>query len=414
MYILVLKPSIVTRFALQMPPMTIISPHDLIGRTFLMNPQEDGQIYRARIVEAVEEHQNQVEEQKDRIKFVCSVNDEQYEEIMSYNDIISHIEKDEEDTTVWKFRRITAHEGPITKTHPHWNGSAYNVMAEWENGEIMSEPLGIIAADDPVTCAIYARENELLEDPGWKRFKGIAKQQKKMFQMANQAKLRSFRTAPKYMYGFEVPRDYDQAKRLDTRNGNKRWQESTSLEMQQLDEYDVFQNLGKDGDPGPGFKKIRVHLIYAVKYDGRHKARLVADGHLTDVPVDSVYSGVVSLRGLRMLIFLAELNGLNTWATDIGNAYLEAKTSELVYIIAGPEFGDLEGHVLIIYKALYGLRSSGLRWHEKFAAVMRAIGFIPCKMEPNIWLGQNGNIYEYVAVYVDDLAFAMKDPEELV
>jgi hypothetical protein len=175
------------------PPMATISPHDLIGRTFLMNPQEDGQIYRARIVEAVKEHQNQVEERSDRIRFVCSVNDEQYEEIMSYNDIISHIQKDEDNTTVWKFRRITAHEGPIsTKTHPHWNGSAYNVMVKWENGEITPEPLGIIAANDPVSCAIYVRENELLKEPEWKRFKGIAKRQKKMFRMANQAKATTF------------------------------------------------------------------------------------------------------------------------------------------------------------------------------------------------------------------------------
>jgi hypothetical protein len=84
-------------------------------------------------------------------------------------------------------------------------------MVEWENGEITSEPLAIIAADDPVTCAIYARENDLLDQPGWKRFKGIAKRQKKLFRMANQAKLRSFRTAPKYMYGFEVPQNYAQA-----------------------------------------------------------------------------------------------------------------------------------------------------------------------------------------------------------
>ena len=90
------------------------------------------------------------------------------------------------------------------------------------------------------------------------------------------------------------------------------------------------------------------------------------DGHLTEVPLDSVYSGVVSLRGLRMLVFLAELNGLETWATDIGNAYVEAETKERVYIIAGAEFGDLEGHTLVIFKALYGLRSSGLRWHERF------------------------------------------------
>jgi hypothetical protein len=34
----------------------------------------------------------------------------------------------------------------------------------------------------------------------------------------------------------------------------------------------------------------------------------------------SVYSGVVSLWGLRMVAFLLELNGLDLWATDIGNA----------------------------------------------------------------------------------------------
>ena len=36
-------------------------------------------------------------------------------------------------------------------------------MIEWETGEITSEPLKIIAADDPVTCAIYSKNNNLLE-----------------------------------------------------------------------------------------------------------------------------------------------------------------------------------------------------------------------------------------------------------
>jgi hypothetical protein len=82
---------------------------------------------------------------------------------------------------------------------------------------------------------------------------------------------------------------------------------------------------------------------------------LVADGHLTDIPLDSVYSGVVSIQGFRLVLFLAELNKLELWATDIGNAYLEAYTSEKVYIIGGPEFGELDGHILVISKALYGL-----------------------------------------------------------
>jgi hypothetical protein len=314
--------------------------------------------------------------------------------------------------TVWKFRRITAQKGTINQLHKNWKGSKFNVMVEWENGEITAEPLAMIADDNPVTCAIYARENDLLETEGWKRFNWIAKRQKKMFRMANQAKLRSFRTAPKYQYGFEIPRDYNRAIILDERNQTNNWVESTMLEMQQMDEYDTFIDLGKDGKPGPDFQKIRVHLIYAVKHDGRHKARLVADGHLTEVPIDSVYSGVVLLRGLRMLIFLSEPNGLQTWATDIGNAYLKAETSERVFIMARPEFGERQGRTLVIvFKALYGLRSSELRWHNKFFDVMRAEGFNPCKMEPDIWLRRNGDIYEYVAAYVVDLAFAMNVPD---
>ena len=52
---------------------------------------------------------------------------------------------------------------------------------------------------------------------------------------------------------------------------------------------------------------------------------------------------------------------------DIGNAFLEAKTKEKLYIVAGPEFEELAGHILVINKALYGLKSSGLRWSQKFS-----------------------------------------------
>jgi hypothetical protein len=45
---------------------------------------------------------------------------------------------------------------------------------EWENGKITKEPLAIIAADNPVTCAIYAKEKGLLDKEGWKCFKKIA------------------------------------------------------------------------------------------------------------------------------------------------------------------------------------------------------------------------------------------------
>ena len=58
-----------------------------------------------------------------------------------------------------------------------------------------------------------------------------------------------------------------------------------------------------------------------------------------------MYSGVVSLRGIRLIIFLAEINDLEVYQTDIGNAFLEAKTTEKVFVIAGGEFGELKDHV---------------------------------------------------------------------
>ncbi len=140
----------------------------------------------------------------------------------------------------------------------------------------------------------------------------------------------------------------------------------------------------------------------------------MADGHLTDIPIDSVHSGVVSLRGFRLVVFLAELNGLEPWATDISSAHLMAETKEKVCIIAGPEFGPLQGHLLLIHKALYGLKSSGLRWREKLADCLRDLGFQPCRAEPDVWMRPTPTCYEYVAVYVDDIAMALRDPQGFI
>ena len=51
-----------------------------------------------------------------------------------------------------------------------------------------------------------------------------------------------------------------------------------------------------------GYKKIRVHMVYDMKVTLQRKARLVADGQLTDTPIDSVYSSVVSLRGFKTVL----------------------------------------------------------------------------------------------------------------
>ena len=164
--------------------MPIIDPEDLVGHKFLKE-LEDGQQHRFHIVQAIKDHKHKVNNRPEHLKFKCSVNDDKYEEVLSYNDILAYIEKDADNPIVWKLKRIVSHQGPLNNKHRDYKGSTYNVRIEWEKGKITNEPLSVIAADDPVTCAIYACENNLLETPGWQHFKSIAKRQKKMFQMAN-------------------------------------------------------------------------------------------------------------------------------------------------------------------------------------------------------------------------------------
>ena len=189
----------------------LVNNEDLVGRTFLLKLDEEGFVQRATIVGLIDKHEHDATNKPEAIQFKVKVGEEGYEDVMAYNEILDRLEADQENPTVWKFKRIVSHQGPLTPNHPSYMGSSYNVTMEWENGEITPEPLNIIGADDPVACAIYARDNNLLDLPGWKRFKSIAKRQKKLLRMANQAKLRSFRTSPKYMYGFEIPKDYKHA-----------------------------------------------------------------------------------------------------------------------------------------------------------------------------------------------------------
>jgi hypothetical protein len=131
---------------------------------------------------------------------------------------------------------------------------------------------------------------------------------------------------------------------------------------------------------------------------------MVAGGHRTEMPVNSVYSGVVTLTaGVRTVTFLAEFNKLELWATDIGNAYLESYTKAKVAFIAGPEFGEHEGHTFIIVKALYGLRSSGARCHNRLYDALLGLGFQPSLADADIWMREQDDRYEYIACYVDDL-----------
>ena len=231
---------------------------NLLGRSFLLPPEDNGEHHMAKIID-IDDHGQPLED----IQFKLKINKDQAEEIMSYNQLMDYIQKgtdaEEDPDSLFKFRDIVAHQGPPESTDPDHKGSKSNVMVEWESGEVTYEPLALISKDDPITCAVYAKKHDLLDTTGWKHLKRYAKTSKRLIRAVKQSRIRQVRASARYQHGFQVPE-----------NSNTHWQDAMDLELTQIHEYKVFKDT--------------------VKHDGKLKARIVADGHLTKEPVVSLRS----------------------------------------------------------------------------------------------------------------------------
>lgn len=154
------------------------------------------------------------------------------------------------------------------------------------------------------------------------------------------------------------------------------WHDAIQKEMRKIKI--AFQFLDEEDEIAPGYNWIKCHLIFSVKMDLTRKARF-------NPPSELMYSSLVTRDSMHIAFLLAVLSDVNLLATDIGNAYLNAKSQEKVYSTAGPELGaELQGRNMIKIRALYGLKSSGATWRAHLASTRREMGFISCLADPNI------------------------------
>jgi hypothetical protein len=76
------------------PTVPDLPPGEMIDRTFLLPPEEDGQRYRAKIHKIMEEDQAKLASNPEVVRFKCLVNGD-YEEVIAYNKIVNYIERDQ-------------------------------------------------------------------------------------------------------------------------------------------------------------------------------------------------------------------------------------------------------------------------------------------------------------------------------
>ena len=100
------------------------NPDDLIGRTFSLPPQENGEKLRAKVTKkVVQEIEAEDDNRIPNINFILDIGEGKVEELITYNQLLDHLEQAAEqdnsmDQELYKVIAIIGHEGPLKETDP--------------------------------------------------------------------------------------------------------------------------------------------------------------------------------------------------------------------------------------------------------------------------------------------------------
>ena len=170
-----------------------------------------------------------------------------------------------------------------------------------------------------------------------------------------------------------------------------------------------------------GFQEITCNIVFDVKMRFTRNARYVANGSMNDTLVVLCYLGVVSRDSFIIAFLVAALNDLDILACDMSNAYLNAPCREIIWFVAGLDFGkSLEGKVMKLVRALYGLKISGVSWRKMFEDhIVNCLRITPSTIDSNMYYQRNTNedgtdYYKLLLVYVDNVLACIHDAKEVM
>ena len=332
-----------------------------------------------------------------------------------FNEISDH-RKDDTALSVAEGSYMTRAGNPISKKTTR----GWHILIEWRDGSMDWHKLAEVKDAYPVQLAEYAIANGIDHEPAFKWW--VRKTIKRKDRMISKVKSKYWKNTHKF--GIQIPKSVQEAYAIDRETGTSHWSRAIEKEIRNVriafEKIDgVTEEQMRTGKVRPGYSHCSTHMIFDVKMDGSftRKARLVADGHKTEPPTSMTYSSVVSRDSVRIALSIASLNCLEISSCDIGNAYLNAPCREKLWTVAGAEFGSEKGAVMIISRALYGLKSSGAAWRSTLAQTMELLGYKPTQADPDVWLKRaikhdRTPYYKMMLIYVDDVLHLAEDPNE--
>lgn len=182
------------------------------------------------------------------------------------------------------------------------------------------------------------------------------------------------------------------------------WLEAMKIEMDSLWTMGTFKVV----DLPKGANLVGCKWVLVLKRDKegnpiKWKARLVAQGFTQEYSVDyeETFSPVVRLDALRAILSFAVDQGHCIKLMDVASAYLNGKNQYPIYMKQPSGFHVGEKHqVLLLLRALYGLKASGREWYLNLKQTLCEAQFEQADADPCVFTHQRGVT---LVIYVDDL-----------
>ena len=122
-----------------------------------------------------------------------------------------------------------------------------------------------------------------------------------------------------------------------------------------------------------------------------------------DFSNDGTFAPVMRFETLRTLLAFAASKKWDIKQLDVKGAYLHGLLKESIFMDQPQGFNNGSGQVCRLIQALYGLRQAGNVWNREFNAAMKEIGFTQIKADPCCYLRHQGEEFDILLVWVDDI-----------
>jgi hypothetical protein len=191
---------------------------------------------------------------------------------------------------------------------------------------------------------------------------------------------------------------------------DKLWKEAMDKEIKELEDLDAWDVV--DETEASRHRILPSVWAFALKRDGRHKARICAGGHRDEkMEVEDKYSPTSDFETLLLILAIVAAQRRKCRQLDVKNAYVASSLRRVVYMNM-PRGYEIPGKVLRLKKALYGLPDSGKNWYEEISGSLIEHGL---KQSTNPCVFYNDSII--LLLYVDDMLVTSRrdsDIEDLI